>query len=198
MVDSPSQGATQQVTRILGALVAGEAQASSELLPLVYADLRKLAAARMARLAPGQTMQATELVHEAYLRLVGSSDPGWQGRAHFFSAAARAMRNILADHLERRDSLKRGGHLRRVGEDTAAEFSCEGPNDDVLALEEALQEFGRDYPRRAEMVTLSFFGGLSTAEIAEVVQLSLRTVEREWRFANAWLNRRLASGTGGG
>ena len=120
MLDPPSQGAPRQVTLILGALQAGEREASEQLLPLVYADLRKLAAGRMARLAPGQTLQATELVHEAYVRLVGSSDPGWQGRAHFFGAAARAMRDILADHLQRKASLKRGGHMRRVGEDTAA------------------------------------------------------------------------------
>lgn len=180
------------MTRILGAVMAGEEQASRELLPLVYGDLRKLAAARMARLGPGQTLQATELVHEAYLRLVGSTDPGWQGRAHFFGAAARAMRDILADHLQRKGSLKLGGHLRRVGEDTAAELSCEGPSDDVLAVEEALQEFEREYPRRAEVVTLIFFGGLATAEVAEVLKLSERTVEREWRFAKAWLNKRLA------
>jgi RNA polymerase sigma factor (TIGR02999 family) len=192
MVDPPSGGAPQQVTRILGALAAGEAEASGELLPLVYSDLRKLAAARMARLAPGQTLQATELVHEAYLRLVGTTDPGWQGRAHFFGAAARAMRDILADHLQRKGSLKRGGHFRRVGEDTAAELSCDGPSDDVLAVEEALEELEREYPRKAEVVTLSFFGGLTAGEIAEVLGLSARTVERDWRFAKAWLNGRLS------
>jgi RNA polymerase sigma factor (TIGR02999 family) len=192
VLDPPSAGAALQVTRILSAVMAGEEHASRELLPLVYGDLRKLAAARMARLGPGQTLQATELVHEAYMRLVGSTDPGWQGRAHFFGAAARAMRDILADHLQRKGSLKRGGHLRRVGEDTAAELSCEGPSDDVLAVEEALQEFEREYPRKAEVVTLSFFGGLDTAEVAEVLKLSARTVEREWRFAKAWLNSRLA------
>ena len=192
VLDPPSAGAALQVTRILKAVMAGEAQASSELLPLVYGDLRKLAAARMARLGPGQTLQATELVHEAYLRLVGASDPGWQGRAHFFGAAARAMRDILADHLQQKGSLKRGGHLRRVGENTAAELSCEGPSDDVLAVEEALQEFEREYPRKAEVVTLIFFGGLVTAEVAEVLKLSERTVEREWRFAKAWMNNRLA------
>ena len=192
MVDPSTGGAAQQVTRILSAVMAGEEQASRELLPLVYGDLRKLAAARMARLGPGQSLQATELVHEAYLRLVGSTDPGWQGRAHFFGAAARAMRDILADHLQKRGSLKRGGHLRRVGEDTAAELSREGPSDDVLAVEEALQEFEREYPRKAEVVTLRFFGGLDTTEIAEVLKLSERTAEREWRFAKAWLNKRLA------
>lgn len=172
--------------------MAGEEQASRELLPLVYGDLRKLAAARMARLGPGQTLQATDLVHEAYLRLVGSTDPDWQGRAHFLGAAARAMRDILADHLQRRGSLKRGGHLRRVGPDTAAELTCEGPSDDVLMVEEALQEFERQHPRKAQVVTLTFFGGLGTPEIAQVLGISARTVEREWRFAKAWLNHRLA------
>jgi RNA polymerase sigma factor (TIGR02999 family) len=194
VLDPPSQGAPGQVTRILGELQAGEREASEQLLPLVYADLRKLAAGRMARLAPGQTLQATELVHEAYVRLVGGADPGWQGRAHFFGAAARAMRDILADHLQRKGSLKRGGHFRRVGEDTAAQLACDGPDDDVLAVEEALQAFECKYPRKAEVVTLSFFGGLTAAEIAEVLGVSTRTVEREWRFAKAWLNARLADG----
>ena len=191
MVDPRSQDAPQQVTRILAAMAAGEAQASGELLPLVYGDLRELAAARMARLGPGQTLQATALVHEAYVRLVGSADPGWQGRAHFFGAAARAMRHIVADHLQRKHSLKRGGDRRRVGEHTAAEISCAGPSDEVLDVEAALQALEREYPRCAEVVTLKFFGGLSVQEIAEVLHLSASTVEREWRFAKVWLNDRL-------
>lgn len=194
MVDPPSQDAPGQVTRILSAVKPGDREAADELLPLVYRDLRKLAAARMGRLAPGQTLQATELVHDAYMRLVGSDDPGWQGRAHFFGAAARAMRDIVADHLQRKNSLKRGGHFKRVGEDTAAELSCDGPSDGVLAVEEALEEFEREYPRRAEVVTLTFFGGLTTPEIAEVLGISERTVERDWRFARAWLNGRLTEG----
>jgi RNA polymerase sigma factor (TIGR02999 family) len=198
MIEPPSPDAPREVTRILGAVTAGDARASEELLPIVYADLRRLAAGRMARLAPGQTLQATALVHEAYVRLLGSNDPGWKGRAHFFGAAARAMREVLADHLQRKASLKRGGHFRRVGADTAAEFSADGPSDDVLAVEEALEEFEREYPRKAEVVTLSFFGGLTAAEIAEVLGLSARTVERDWRFARAWLNGRLAERDAGG
>ena len=194
MLEHPAPDLPAQITRILGEVEAGAPRVSSELLPLVYADLCRLAAARMARLGPGQTLQATELVHEAYLRLVGTTDPGWKGRAHFFGAAARAMRDIVADHLQKKASLKRGGHLRRVGQDTFAELSCEGPSADVLMVEEALQEFERKYPRKAEVVTLSFFGGLGTPEIAEVLGLSTRTVEREWRFAKAWLNQRLAAG----
>ena len=192
MLDPTDPDAAQQVTRILNALSGGEREASADLLPLVYDDLRQLASARMARLAPGQTLQATELVHEAYMRLVGSTDPGWQGRAHFFGAAARAMRNVVADHLQRKGSLKRGGHFRRVGEDTAASISCDGPSDDILVVEEALQEFEQQYPRKAEVVTLSFFGGLTAEEIGEVMNLSSRTVERDWQFAKAWLNSRLA------
>lgn len=191
MADPAPQAAAREVTRILDALRAGDVQASAELLPLVYADLRQLAASRMARLAPGQTLQATALVHEAYVRLVGSTDPGWQGRAHFFGAAARAMRDVLADHLQRKASLKRGGHLRRVGEETALNLSCDGPSDDVLAVEEVLEEFEREYPRKAEVVTMTFFGGLTAEEIGEVLGLSSRTVERDWRFAKAWLNGRL-------
>jgi len=192
MAELPSSDHDSRVTGILRALQAGEVQSAEALLPLVYGDLRRLAAARMARLGPGQTLVATEIVHEAYLRLVGSTDPGWRGRAHFFGAAARAMRNVLADHCKRKGSLKRGGHLRRVGPETTASLTCEGPSDDVLAVEEALQELERKHPRKAEVVTLGFFGGLGTAEIAEVLGLSPRTVEREWSFARAWLNQRLS------
>ena len=170
----------------------GEQFASSELLPLLYADLRRLASARLARLAPGQTLQATELVHDAYLSLMKGTDSGWQSRAHFFGAAARAMRDIVADHLQRKGSLKRGGHLRRVENWTTAELTDEGPSDNLILVEEALQEFEARYPRKAQVVTMAFYGGLTTAEIAEVLQVSTRTVEREWRFARAWLNRRLA------
>ena len=192
MPDPHPAGPSGQVTLILDALSAGEVQASEQLLPLVYEDLRKLAASRMARLGPGQTLQATALVHDAYLRLVGSHDPGWQGRAHFFGAAARSMRNILANHLRHKDSSKRGGNHRQVGEDTAAELTSEGPSDDLLSLEEALKELEQDFPRKAEVVTLMFFGGLDAEEVGEVLGMSSRTVERDWRFAKAWLNDRLA------
>jgi RNA polymerase sigma factor (TIGR02999 family) len=194
MVDPPPTDAARQVTCLLGDALAGDRDASAQLLPLVYDDLRKLAAARMARLGPGHTLQATALVHEAYVRLVGSNDRGWQGRAHFFGAAARAMRNVLADHLRRRGSLKRSGehHRVRVGDGSLLELTGAGPGDDALAVEEALQELERDYPRKAQVVTLTFYGGLTAEEVAEVLGLSARTVERDWRFAKAWLNGRLA------
>lgn len=142
-----SPEAVQQVTRILQMVPEGRPEAARALLPLVYEDLRRLAAWRIARLAPGQTIQATSLVHEAYLRLVGSTDPGWQGRAHVFGAAARAMRDVVANHLEQKASLKRGGHLQRVTTNTMAELSCEGPSADVLALEEVLRELEAAMPR---------------------------------------------------
>ena len=184
------------MTLLLGALREGERPSSDELFTLVYADLRRIAAARMARLAPGQTLQATALVHEVYVELVGSDDPGWKGRAHFLGAAARAMRNILADELERKNCLKRGGHLARADAATTEELGGPGPSDSELIVEEALQALARDFPRKAEVVTMSFFGGLSTPEIAEVLNLSERTVERDWQFARAWLNRRLGEQEG--
>ena len=124
--------------------------------------------------------------------VVGSNDPGWQGRAHFFGAAARAMRHVVTDHLRRKRRLKRGGDFRRVGEHTAAGLSCNGPSDDVLDVEMALTELEVEYPRRAEVVALSFYGELTAAEIAEVLGLTTRTVERDWQFAKAWMNGRLA------
>jgi RNA polymerase sigma factor (TIGR02999 family) len=192
MTASDREEPAAQVARILAAVGAGERMAAAELLPVLYAELRRLAAARIARLHPGQTLQATALVHEAYLKLAGTADPGWEGRAHFFGAAARAMRDVLADHLRRKGSLKRGAHRRRVEDGTVAELSCDGPGADELAVQEVLARFEHDYPRQAEVVTLRFFGGLTGPEIAEVLGRSTRTVERDWRFAKAWLNSRLA------
>jgi RNA polymerase sigma factor (TIGR02999 family) len=192
MVDPPPPEDVARVAHLLGEVGAGDGGRSDEMLPLVYDDLRRIAAARVARLAPGQTLQATDVVHEAYGRLARRGPGDWKDRAHFLGVAARAMRDILADHLQRKGSLKRGGHLRRVSEDTVAEFSNAGPSDDVLALEEVLQDFAREFPRKAEVVTHLFFGGMTAAESALVLGVSERTVERDWSFARAWLNSRLA------
>lgn len=185
--------ASKGILQLLGQLRDGTSVPANELMPLVYDDLRRLAASRMARLAPGQTIQATALVHEAWLRMVGDQDPGWRGRAHFFAAAARSMRNIVCDHLQRKRRLKHGGEMRRVdAEPDEVAASGVGPGANDLVVAEALAGLEQDHPRKAEIVTLSFFGGLSTEEIAEVMGLSTRTVERDWRFARAWLNSRLA------
>ena len=193
MESSPGASAVVRVTEILGQVQSGAPQSSPELLQLVYDDLRRLAAARMARLAPGQTLQPTALVHEAYLRLVGDRDPGWHGRAHFFGAAARAMRDIVYDRLQARRCLKRGGDLQHVDCDHPDAAAAVGAtNEHELAVAEVLQVLEREHPRQAEIVTLTFFGGLSHAEIAEVLGISTRTVERDWRFARAWLNSRLS------
>lgn len=193
-MEQPSD-ADVRIVELLGQLGDPASVSAGELTPLVYRDLRRLAAARMARLAPGQTIQATALVHEAWLRLVGDRDPGWRGRAHFFAAAARAMRDIVYDHLQQKRRLKRGGHLQRVDAEPDAVAADErGPGENELVVSEALEGLERDHPRKAEIVTLSFFGGLSTEEIAAVLGLSTRTVERDWRFARAWLNSRLGQG----
>ncbi len=184
---SASQGA---VTSILDAVERGEVKAADELLPLVYDELRQRAGSYMASLGPGQTLQATALVHEAYLRLVGRQDPGWQGRAHFYGAAARAMREILIEHARRKSTLKHGGHIRRVGEAQATGLT-NGPNIDVLALNEVLSDLERTDPRKAELVMLRFFGGLSIPETAEVLGVSAATVKRDWLFAKVWLRAEL-------
>jgi RNA polymerase sigma factor (TIGR02999 family) len=165
-------------------------QPAAELLPQVYAELRSLAAALTARLAPGQTLQATALVHEAYLRLVRDRDPGWEGRRHFFGAAARAMREILIEQARRKDSLKRGGGGRRI-ELTEGLAFIEPPADDLLALDEAIGQLQLEKPHLAEIVLLRYFTGLSVEETAGIVGRSVSTVTREWRFARAWLAGRM-------
>ena len=178
------------VTALLQAASRGEKHASEELLPLVYDELRKLAGARMANAAPGQTLQPTALVHEAYLRLVGKTDPDWDGRHHFFFAAARAMRQILVEHARSRASLKRGGDRRRVD---LANLVCasEAPPDELLALTEALVELEENDARAHDVVVLRFFGGLTLEEAATMLDVSPRTVKNDWRYARAWLKGRL-------
>ena len=177
-----------------------EVRPAAELLPEVYAELRRLAAALTAKLQPGQTLQPTALVHEAYLRLVRNRDPGWEGRRHFFGAAAQAMRDILVEQARRKDSLKHGGKARRV-ELAEGLALIQPPADDLLALEEAIQQLQAEKPHLTEVVMLRYFTGLSVRETAEVVGRSVSTVVREWRFARAWLVGRLGhdapAGAGG-
>ncbi len=178
------------LTRVLSAVASGDEGAAARLLPLVYAELRKLAVARMSKTPPGQTLQATALVHEAYLRVAGEQDARWAGRKHFFCAAARAMRDILVEQARRKSSLKRGGGRSRV-ELSEADIVIEPPAEDVVALHEALQRLERDHPERAQLVMLRYFAGLTAKETAEVLETSLSTVERDWRFVRAWLRREL-------
>jgi RNA polymerase sigma factor (TIGR02999 family) len=163
-----------------------------ELLPLVYDELRRLAAQRMAREAPGQTLQATALVHEAYLRLVGvDPDRPWDGRGHFFAAAAEAMRRILVESARRRGRLKRGGHRGRVDLD-AAQPAAPETDDDLLALDEALEKLAAKDPVKAQLVQLRVFAGLTLAEAAEILDLSTSTADRYWAYARAWLRVEIA------
>lgn len=178
-----------EVTRILERAREGDPAAAGELLPLVYAELRRLAAAKMAGQAEGHTLQPTALVHEAYLRLVGQG-AHWQSSRHFLAAAAEAMRHILIDSARRKARLKRGGDWRRLDLDTI-EIAADAPPDSLLAVDEALQAFERDDPEKAELVKLRFFGGLTLPEAAAALGWSLATAKRHWVFARAWLFRYL-------
>ena len=182
------------VTRLLEAAVAGDRRAADDLLPLVYNELRKLAAARMAAEAPGETFQATDLVHEAYLRLVVSGDAPasggqhWDGRGHFFAAAAEAMRRILVDRARARATHKRGGGLRRVELD---DVPAADRHPDLLALDEALNDLERHDPQTARLVKLRYFAGLSHREAAAALGVTPRVADRLWALARAWLLHRL-------
>jgi RNA polymerase sigma factor (TIGR02999 family) len=163
---------------------------AEELLPEVYAELRHLAAALTGKLRPGQTLQPTALVHEAYLRLVKNRDPGWEGRRHFFGAAAQAMREILIEQARRKDSRKRGRGAKRV-ELAEGLALIEPPADDILALDEAIEQLRAEMPHLAEVVLLRYYTGLSVEETADVIGRSISSVTRDWRFARAWLAGRL-------
>ncbi|MHC5113885.1 MAG: ECF-type sigma factor [Planctomycetota bacterium] len=178
------------VTQALRAAAGGDRDAAQRLLPLLYDELRRLAAARMGRLAPGQTLQPTALVHEAYMRVVGEADPGWDGRGHFFAAAARAMRNIIVDQARRRAALKRGGGRVRMPLDDA-DLAIQPPREDVLALDEAMKRLEADDPRKGEIVNLRYFAGLTVEETAASLGVSVGTVEREWRYIRSWLHTQL-------
>jgi RNA polymerase sigma factor (TIGR02999 family) len=183
------------VTRILSAIEQGDPHAAEQLLPLVYAELRQLAAHRLSHEKPGQTLQATALVHEAYLRLVLSGGPPeprhWDSRGHFFAAAAEAMRRILVENARRKDRLKHGREHQRVDLESGCLVS-EGPSLDLLALDEALTKLAQIEPAKAELVKLRFFAGLTMPEAAAALDISLATAERYWTFAKAWLYAELA------
>ena len=194
-----------EVTGILSAMERGDPVAAEKLLPLVYDELRKMAAQKLAHEKPGQTLQATALVHEAYLRLVapasgeGSArceaarrEPHWDSRGHFFAAAAEAMRRILVDQARRKRRRKRGGNVQRVDLEDV-EITLAGPSDDVLGLDEALTKLAQKYPDRAELVKLRYFAGLSVAEAANVLGISTSTADRHWTYARAWLYREVAA-----
>jgi RNA polymerase sigma factor (TIGR02999 family) len=188
-------GGMADITRILGAIEAGDPKAAEELLPLVYDELRKLAASRLAEEKPGQTLQATALVHEAYLRLA-QSEPVWNDRRHFVAIAARSMRQILVERARARGAQKRWGALNRV---TLSETLVGAAHEDAMlpALDEALSRLERIDPEQARLVELRYFVGLSNEETAEALGLSPATVKRRWSLARAWLFRELAGTTAG-
>jgi RNA polymerase sigma factor (TIGR02999 family) len=180
------------VTRMLHAIDRGDPLAAAELLPIVYHELRQLAARKLASERPGQTLQPTALVHEAWLRLVGHDDPSWDGRGHFFAAASEAMRRILIENARRKQRVKHGGGLERVDLESV-DVACAMPPEELLALDEALIELERVDPTGAKIVQLRFFGGLTPPQIAQTLGLSLATVGRSWAFSRAWLFRKLRS-----
>ena len=180
------------VTRILNAIERGDAKATDELLPLVYDELRLLAAQKLSHEPPGQTLQATALVHEAYIRLVGDPSEGWDNRGHFFAAAAEAMRRILVENARRKRRVKHGGRHTRVSLDDA-ELAIEGPLVDLIALDEALTKLADEDPAKAELIKLRYFAGLSTEQAARILGISPPTAKRHWRYARAWLFRKIGS-----
>jgi RNA polymerase sigma factor (TIGR02999 family) len=179
------------VTRLLEAIDRGDQRAAEDLLPLIYDELRRLAAQKLAQELPGQTLQATALVHEAYLRLVGADvPPQWDGRTHFFGAAAEAMRRILVENARRKKRLRHGGRRRRVELDDADRIAPP-PDHDLLALDEALSRFEVEEPGKARLVKLRYFAGLSLEEAADALGISRATASRHWTYARAWLFDRL-------
>jgi|SRR5579884_2147551 len=181
-----------EVTRILSAIDQGDRQAAAQLLPLVYDELRKLAAQRLAHEKPGQTLEATALVHEAYLRLVDAQKAqAWNSRGHFFAAAAEAMRRILVEQARRKKRLKRGGTRDRV-DFAEIDITVEAPCDDLLALNEAIDKLAEKHAAKAELVKLRYFAGLTMSEAAQVLGISTSTADRYWTYARAWLYRLLS------
>lgn len=179
-----------EVTLALQAVGRDESRASEELLPLVYNELRRHAAARMAQEAAGQTLQPTALVHEAWLRMFGDGDSRWQNRAHFFGAAAEAMRRILIENARRKSRLKRGGNQLRLDIDQL-ELAATTPDEKVLLIDDALERLRAQDPEKAQVVVLKFFGGLTNEEVAVSMGVTARTIERHWAYAKAWLFHRI-------
>lgn len=184
------------VTRVLNALDHGDPKAATELLPLVYAELRQLAAHRMAHEASGQTLQPTALVHEAWLRLVNTENQTWQNRAHFFGAAAEAMRRILIDRARRKNAIRHGGGQQRV-DIQDVDLAAPGEDDQLLALNEALGRLAEQDKLKAELAKLRYFGGLTIQEAAQVLDISEATAKRYWTYARAWLYREIKGGKDG-
>lgn len=180
-----------EVTLILSALERGDTSAANKLLPLVYEELRKLAGQRMAHENPGQTLQPTALVHEAFLRLVGGEPQKWESRGHFFAAAAEAMRRLLVENARRKNSDKRGGDWQRISLESA-EVLLQTDSEDLVALDEVLTRLSTQHPIHAQVVNLRFFAGLTMSEISQVLNISLATVERYWTFARTWLYAELS------
>jgi RNA polymerase sigma factor (TIGR02999 family) len=179
-----------KLTETIAAARSGDRRAAAELMPLLYDELRKLGRSLLKRQVPGQTLQATALVHEAYAKLVGNRDPGWDGRGHFFGAAAQAMREILVDQARRRAAAKRGGNLQRHEFDSG-ELPIQSPVEDLLALDEAIKKLESNSPEKAQIVMLRFFAGMTMEEIANELGTSKSSVERQWRYIRAWLHKEL-------
>lgn len=180
------------VTQILTAIEQGDAKAADKLLPLVYEELRRLAAHKMSHELPGQTLQATALVHEAYLRLVGSEARNWNSRTHFFSASAEAMRRILIDNARKKRRLKRGGAQKKLGLEDV-ELAIEAPSDDLIALDEALTKLASKDKVKADLVKLRYFAGLTLEQAADILGLSTTSAKRQWTYARAWLYRQITA-----
>ena len=181
------------VTRILNAIEHGDGKAADELLPLVYEELRLIAAQKMAQEKPGQTLQATALIHEAYIRLVEGENQSWNSRGHFFKAAAEAMRRILIENARKKTSMKRGGNQQKV-ELSEEKLAIASPSDDILAVNEALNKLSTEEPFIAELVKLRYFGGLTIDQVAEIQGISRRTAIDHWIYARSWLAREVKMG----
>ncbi len=181
------------VTRILNAVRKGDVRATDDLLAAVYQELRRLAAVRLSQEPAGQTLQATALVHEAYIRLVGVEDQSWEGRGHFFAAAAEAMRRILIEKARYKQRNKRGGDRRRIDLEDAT-LAIEGPSEDVIAVDEALTRLAQEDQVVADLVKMRYFAGLNLDEIAKILGISRRTADRYWAYARAWLHREITKG----